>query len=221
MPAGGTIPADGAAPAGQLRVALTGGVGSGKSTVGDLLVELGAVRIDADRVSREVVDPDTPGLSAVVDRFGPNVLGPDGSLDRGALAAIVFADEAARADLNAIIHPLVSGRSGQLMAQAAPDAIVVYEIPLLVETGRRDEFDAVVVVEAPLALRIARLAARGLPEAQARSRIAAQATPEQRRVIADEIVVNGSTREVLEQAVRSLWSRLLARRTVKVAAVDR
>jgi dephospho-CoA kinase len=196
---------------GQLRLALTGGVGSGKSTVGDLLADLGAVRIDADQVSREVVAAGTPGLAAVVARFGSTVLGADGSLDRPALAAIVFEDDQARTDLNAIIHPLVGQRSGELMAAAAPDAIVVYEVPLLVETGREGEFDAVIVVEAPLDLRLARLAARGLPQAQARARIAAQATDEQRRAIADEVVVNDSDRTDLARAVEALWRRLVRR----------
>jgi dephospho-CoA kinase len=196
---------------GQLRLALTGGVGSGKSTVGDLLADLGAVRIDADQVSREVVAAGTPGLAAVVARFGPNVLGADGSLDRSALAAIVFDDDQARTELNAIIHPLVGQRSSELMAAAPPDAIVVYEVPLLVETGRQGEFDAVIVVEAPLDLRLARLATRGLPQAQARARIAAQASDEQRRAIADEVVVNDSDRTDLARAVEALWQRLVRR----------
>jgi dephospho-CoA kinase len=203
---------------GQLRVALTGGVGSGKSTVGDLLAELGAVRIDADQVSREVVAARTPGLAAVVTRFGADVVGADGELDRSALAAIVFDDDSARADLNAIIHPLVAQRSTELMAAAAPDAIVVYEIPLLAETGRGDEFDVVIVVEAALDLRLARLAERGLPPAQARSRIAAQASDEQRRAIADEVVINNSNRADLAHEVRSLWERLLQRRNGAVVA---
>ncbi len=203
---------------GQLRVALTGGVGSGKSAVGDLLAELGAVRIDADQVAREVVAAGTPGLAAVVARFGATVLGADGKLDRPALAAIVFDDEAARADLNAIVHPLVAQRSSELMAAAAPDAIVVYEVPLLAETGRSGEFDAVIVVEATLDLRLARLAGRGLPEAQARARIAAQASDEQRRAIADEVVLNNSNRADLAHCVTELWQRLLSRRTGEVGS---
>jgi dephospho-CoA kinase len=199
-------------PVAQLRVALTGGVGSGKSTVGDLLAGLGAVRIDADQVARAVVAPGTPGLAAVVARFGANVLGANGELDRAALADIVFDDEAARADLNAIIHPLVAQRSGELMAAAAPDAVIVYEVPLLAETGRSGEFDAVIVVEAALGLRLARLAGRGLPEAQARSRIAAQASDEQRRAIADYVVGNDSNRADLARSVRAVWDRLLLRR---------
>lgn len=203
---------------GQLRVVLTGGVGSGKSAVGDLLAELGAVRIDADQVAREVVAAGTPGLAAVVARFGATVLGADGKLDRPALAAIVFDDEAARADLNAIVHPLVAQRSSELMAAAAPDAIVVYEVPLLAETGRSGEFDAVIVVEATLDLRLARLAGRGLPEAQARARIAAQASDEQRRAIADEVVLNNSNRADLAHCVTELWQRLLSRRTGEVGS---
>jgi dephospho-CoA kinase len=189
--------------------------------VGDLLADLGAIRIDADQVAREVVAPGSPGLIAVVARFGSGVLRSDGGLDRSALAGVVFADESARADLNAIVHPLVAKRSGELMASAASDAIVVYEIPLLAETGRGGEFDAVIVVEAPLELRLARLAERGLPEAQARSRIAAQATDEQRRAIADEIVVNDSNRADLAQVVRLLWPRLLARQQGRVESQGR
>ena len=123
----------------------------------------------------------------------------------------MFDDAQARADLNAITHPFVAQRSNELMAAAAPDAIVVYEVPLLVETGRGGEFDVVVVVEAPLGLRLARLADRGLPQAQARARIAAQATDEQRRAIADEVVVNDSDRADLARAVEALWLRLVRR----------
>ena len=195
----------------QLRVALTGGVGAGKSTVGDLLAELGAFRIDADQIARQVVAPGSAGLAAVRDRFGDAVLTTDGALDRAALAAVVFADPDARAALNAIVHPLVSKRSAELMDGAAPDAIVVYEIPLLAETGRAAEFDAVVVVESPLALRLDRLTARGLGEPEARARIAAQATDQQRRAIADDVVPNATSRVELAASVQALWHRLQQR----------
>ena len=195
----------------QLRVALTGGLGSGKSTVGDLLADLGAFRIDADVIAREVVAVGTPGLARISERFGPQVLAADGSLDRAALASVVFADESSRADLNAITHPLVAARSHELMASAGPGAIVVYEIPLLAETGRGAEFDVVTVVEAPLVLRLERLAGRGFDEPQARARISAQASDEQRRAIADEIIQNDGDRTALADAVHALWDRLLTR----------
>jgi dephospho-CoA kinase len=163
-----------------MRVGLTGGVGSGKSTVAGLLADHGAVVIDADTIAREVVAPGTPGLAAVLARFGDSVAASDGSLDRPALAAIVFNDEAARLDLNAIVHPLIGARTAELMAAAPPDAIVVHDIPLLVEGNLADAFDAVVVVEADQHTRLQRLELRGLPEADARARMAAQASDEQR-----------------------------------------
>ncbi len=195
----------------SLRVGLTGGVGSGKSALGAALRARGATVIDADVVAREVVEPGTAGLAAVVERFGPGVLTPDGALDRAALAGIVFGDPEALKDLNGIVHPLVGARSAELMA-AAPPGIVVYEVPLLVESGRpRVDFDLVVVVETPLALRLERLSARGLTEADARARIAAQGTDEQRRAVADELVVNDGSRADLEAAADALWQRLRAR----------
>ncbi|MCW2496534.1 dephospho-CoA kinase [Jatrophihabitans sp.] len=190
---------------------LTGGVGSGKSTVSARLAELGAVVIDADAIAREVVEPGTPGLAAVVERFGSAVLGADGRLDRPAVAAIVFSDEAARADLNAIVHPLVGQRTGELMAAAADDAIVVYDVPLLVESNMAGGFEVVVVVEADPELRIQRLAGRGMAEADARARMAIQATDEQRRAVATELLENNGTRDELITAVDALWQRLVAR----------
>ncbi len=180
-------------PIGAFRVALTGGVGSGKSTVGRLFAERGAVVIDADQVAREVVEPGTPGLAAIASRFGASLVRPDGTLDRAGLAAIVFADRAALADLNAITHPLVAARSHELMAEVEDGRICIYEVPLLVEGGpfRVADFSYVVVVEAPLPVRLARLAERGLPPDDARARIAAQATDEQRRAVADAVIVNG------------------------------
>jgi dephospho-CoA kinase len=186
-------------------------VGSGKSTVAALLAAHGAVIIDADAIAREVVEPGTPGYEAVVARFGADVVRPDGSLDRAGLAAIVFADEAARGDLNGIVHPLVGERSAEVMAAAAPDAIVVYDVPLLAESGLGTAFDVVVVVEADVATRLSRLEARGLPEADARARMAAQATDEERRAVAHEVIANDGTREQLAAEVDELWERLVAR----------
>ena len=195
-----------------MRVGLTGGVGSGKSTVAGLLAEHGAVVIDADAIAREVVAPSTPGLAAVLARFGSAVTAPDGSLDRPALAAIVVNDESARLDLNAIVHPLIGARTTELMAAADADAIVVHDIPLLVEGNLADAFDAVVVVEADQQTRLQRLELRGLPEDDARARMAAQATDEQRRAVADEVVTNDADLDALRADVDELWRRLEQRR---------
>jgi dephospho-CoA kinase len=195
----------------ELRVGLTGGVGSGKSTVATLLAEHGAVVIDADAIAREVVEPGTPGLEGVVARFGHDVLSADGTLDRAALAAIVFNDEQARLDLNAVVHPLIGARTVELMQAAPPEAILVQDIPLLVEGNLAAGFDVVVVVEADVRTRLARLEARGLPEADARARMATQATDEQRRAVAHEIVNNDRDLESLRADVDELWRRLEAR----------
>lgn len=195
-----------------MQVGLTGGVGSGKSTVSARLAELGAVVIDADAIAREVVEPGTPGLAAVVARFGEDVLDPDGRLNRPAVAEIVFNDDAARADLNAIVHPLVGARTGELMAAAAPDDIVIYDVPLLVESNMAEGFEVVIVVETDPEIRVVRLEQRGMPEADARARIAIQATDEQRRAVADELIENNGSREDLIAAVDAVWSRLDARR---------
>ena len=176
-----------------------------------LLAEHGAVIIDADALAREVVEQGTPGFDAVVRRFGAGVLGTDGELDRPALAAIVFADEQARADLNAIVHPLVGQRTVELMAAAPEGAIVVYDVPLLVESGLAEGFDVVVVVEADVATRLARLAARGLPESDARARMAAQAGDAERRAVAHEVIDNDGSLEGLRASVSDLWRRLQAR----------
>lgn len=192
----------------QLRVALTGGVGAGKSTLGAALERLGALRIDADGVARDVLATGSPGARAVVDRFGSAVVDHDGGVDRAALARLIFTDGEARTDLNAIVHPLVQQRSAELMAAAAPGAVVIYEIPLLAETGRAADFDVVIVVETDLDRRVRRLVARGLDERDARARIVAQATDEQRRAIADEIVGNDGSTETLSAAAQALWNRL-------------
>jgi len=183
-----------------IQIGLTGGIGSGKSTVAGRLSELGAIVIDADAIAREVVEPGTPGLLQVVVRFGDEILAADGTLNRAKLGSIVFADPEALADLNAIVHPLVGARTAELMTRAADDDVVVYDVPLLVENKLQDGFDAVLVVEAPLEARLKRLVGRGLAEDDARSRIAAQATDEQRREVATVVLDNaGSVAELLEQ----------------------
>ena len=196
----------------MLTIGLTGGIGSGKSTVSARLAEHGAVVVDADRIAREVVEPGTPGLKAVVEAFGDGVLGPDGALDRPALAAIVFADRDARARLDGIVHPLVRARATELAAAAPPGAVVVHDVPLLVETGQAGRYDLVLVVQADPETRVARLVRRGLAEADARARIAAQATDEQRRAVADVVLVNGGTVAELTARVDEFWAERVAPR---------
>lgn len=190
----------------MLRIGLTGGIGSGKSTVSALLDERGALIVDADVIAREVVAAGTPGLAAVAAAFGDGVLAPDGSLDRPALAAVVFADPEARRRLDAIVHPLVRARAGELAAAAPPDAVVVHDVPLLVETGQAGRYDLVLVVEADAETRVARLVRRGMTEDDARARIAAQATDEQRRAVADVVLDNSGTREELAAQVERFWT---------------
>lgn len=189
-------------------IGLTGGIASGKSTIAGRFAEHGAVVIDADVLSREAVEPGTPGLAAIEQRFGPGVIDAAGALDRPALGAIVFADEQARADLNAIVHPEVKRRSRARIAEASadPEAIVVYDVPLLVETGRKDEFDLVVVAAAPREVRARRLVEiRGLDRGEAERRIAAQATDAQREAVADVVIdTSGSIQETLAQ-VDAVW----------------
>lgn len=194
-----------------MRVGLTGGVGAGKSTVAKLLAEHGAVIIDADAIAREVVEPGTPGFAAVVDAFGDEVVGADGALDRPKLASIVFADDEQRSRLNAIVHPLVGERTAELMSAAPDGAIVVYDVPLLVESGLAEGFDFVLVVEASVPTRLARLAARGMPEDDARNRIAAQASDEQRRAVADAVVRNDGSLDDLRVQVEDVWQRIAGR----------
>lgn len=190
-------------------VALTGGIASGKTTVANLLAEHGALLIDSDQLAREVVEPGTPGLAQVVTRFGEQVLTQAGSLDRQALGDIVFADAAARADLNAIVHPLVRRRRAELIAQAAADQIVVSVIPLLVETGLVDQFDAVVVVDVPSQTQVARLVRRNdISPEQAQARLDAQASRAERLAAADWVVTNSGSRAELEAQVERLWSQM-------------
>lgn len=196
----------------MLRVGLTGGIGSGKSEVARRLAALGARVIDADELAREVVARGTPGLAAVVESFGREVMAADGSLDRARLAATVFADEAARERLNAIVHPLVRAETAKRFAAAPPEAVVVHDVALLVETGLIPSYDVVVVVEAPLEQRLTRLTThRGLSEADARARIGAQASDEKRRAAAHVVIVNDGSVEELDRQVAHLWADLARR----------
>jgi dephospho-CoA kinase len=195
----------------MMRVVVTGGIGSGKSEVTRLFDELGAVVIDADVLAREVVAAGTPGLAEIVRTFGPDLVGPDGELDRPAMGRRVFADPTARTQLEAIIHPRVRQRGGEIEAAAAEDAVVVHDIPLLVETGQADRFDAVVVVDVPEELQVQRLAGRGMDEEDARSRIRAQASREERLAVADYVVDNTGRREDLRPQVAEVFDDLRRR----------
>lgn len=191
------------------RVGLTGGIGSGKSEVARLLAEHGAVVVDADDLAREAVAPGTDGLAAVVAEFGTAVLAADGSLDRARLGRVVFGDPTRRAALEAIVHPYVGRRSAELVAAAPPDAVVVYDVPLLVENGLQDGFDVVVVVDASEETRLRRLVdGRGMPEADARARMAAQSSRAERLAVADVVVPNDGDLDALRDAVDALWAQL-------------
>lgn len=193
---------------GRHLIGLTGGIASGKSAVADLLAEHGAVIIDSDRLAREVVEPGTPGLAAVVARFGTGVLAADGALNRAALGRIVFEDPSARADLEAVVHPLVRARAAELAASAPADSVVVEVIPLLVETGQAGRFDHVVVVDVDPAVQLARLQARdGFSAAEAAARVAAQASRERRLAAADVVIDNSGSPADLAAAVDRLWAR--------------
>ncbi|AQS70113.1 dephospho-CoA kinase [Streptomyces pactum] len=196
----------------MLKVGLTGGIGAGKSEVSRLLVEYGAVLIDADRIAREVVAPGTPGLAAVVEAFGEEVLTEGGSLDRPKLGSIVFADPEKLAALNSIVHPLVGDRSRALEEAAAQDAVVVHDVPLLTENGLAPLYDVVVVVDVDPATQLDRLVRlRGMTEQDARARMAAQATREQRREIADVVIDNDVPLDELRRRVEEVWAELTRR----------
>jgi dephospho-CoA kinase len=195
-----------------VRVGLTGGIASGKSTVSAILAELGAVVIDADLLAREVVARGTPGLAAVAEEFGPEVLTPEGDLDRAAMGALVFADPDARRRLEAIVHPLVHRRSAELEAAAPEDTVVVHDIPLLAEVGRAGSFDAVVVVDAPAEVQVQRMVEdRGWTREEAESRIAAQATRDQRLAIATYVVDNTGSLDDLRRQVEAIHEDLSRR----------
>ncbi|MCY0945589.1 dephospho-CoA kinase [Streptomyces antarcticus] len=196
----------------MLKVGLTGGIGAGKSEVSRLLAGYGAVVVDADRIAREVVEPGTPGLAAVVAAFGEAVLTAEGTLDRPRLGSIVFADPEKLRTLNAIVHPLVGARSAELEAAAGADAIVVHDVPLLTENGLAPLYDLVVVVDASPQTQLTRLVAlRAMAEEEARARMAAQATREQRLAVATLVIDNDGPLEALEPQVRKVWEELTAR----------
>jgi dephospho-CoA kinase len=190
----------------MLRIGLTGGIGAGKSTVSSTFAECGGVIVDGDVISREVVQPGTAGLAALVDHFGHEILLPDGALNRPALAAKAFGDEEQRAKLNAIVHPLVATRRAEIVAAVAEDQVIVEDIPLLVESQMAPLFPLVVVVHADADVRLNRLIGiRGMDSADARARIAAQATEAQRRTVADVWLDNSGTEGQLVEQARELW----------------
>lgn len=207
----------------MLRIGLTGGIGAGKSTVSATFSRYGAIVVDGDVIAREVVEPGTEGLAALVEAFGPGILQPDGALDRPALAAIAFSDDDKRATLNGIVHPLVARRRSELIDAAGADAIIVEDIPLLVESQMAPMFPLVIVVHADIETRVARLVEhRGMPEDDARARIAAQATEPQRRAVADVWLDNSGSPDDLAAQALQLWQQriepfahnLAAKRTV-------
>jgi dephospho-CoA kinase len=196
-------------------VGLTGGIGSGKSTVARLLEAKGAWIVDADLVARQVVEPGTPALAALVERFGDAILAPDGTLDRPALGKVAFADEASRKDLEGITHPAINEEFLRRMQAAPEGSIVVCDVPLLAESpaAQARGYPVVIVVEAPRDLRLARLEERGVPRADAEARMAAQATDEQRREIATHVIDNSTDLEHLERQVEEIWADLERRTT--------
>ncbi len=193
----------------MITVAVTGGIGSGKSTVSSVLAERGAVIVDSDRLAREAVAPGSPGLAAVGAAFGPAILTPEGALDRAALAAVVFADPSARKRLEGITHPLVRGRFEEIRRAAPDNSIVVNDIPLLTTAAQSATFHLVIGVRADAEVRVARLVGRGLSEADARARIATQITDEQRALLCDVVLVNDGNRTSLTRDVERLWSQRL------------
>ncbi len=203
----------------MLRVGLTGGIGAGKSEVSKSLAAQGAVVIDADLIAREVVAPYTDGLAAVIAAFGPDVLGPDGTLDRVRLGDIVFADQQKLATLNSIVHPRVGARMRELEEGAGPGSVVVHDVPLIAENGLASSYDLIVVVDVPPRTQLDRLVRlRGMSREQAQARIAAQASREQRLAIADIVVDNSGSLAELDRQAGELWSEL--RRRALIASAD-
>jgi len=199
----------------MLRVGLTGGIGAGKSEVSKRLAAQGAVVIDADMIARDVVAPGTDGLAAVIDAFGPEVLGPDGGLDRVRLGDMVFTDKQRLATLNAIVHPRVGERMRELEETAGPGSVVVHDVPLIAENGLASAYDLVVVVDVPPRIQLDRLVRlRGMTREHAEARIAAQASREQRLAIADIVVDNSGWLAELDRQTGDLWSELPRRAVI-------
>ena len=190
-------------------VALTGGIGSGKSLVANYFFTLGAEVLDADQISRQVIERGTPGFDEVVATFGDSVL-KDGEINRRALGEIIFADPEKRKALEAIIHPKVQQALATARKALGENEILIYEIPLLVETGAADRFDQVITVEAPLEARIERLKKRGLHQSEIEKRVASQATPEQRISVANTVINNDGDEEELLRKVEAIWEELNA-----------
>ena len=203
----------------MLMVGLTGGIGAGKSTVAASLAARGAVVIDADAIAREVVEPGTPTLAKLVERFGPEILRADGSLDRAALAAVAFKDDETRKELEAITHPAIGAEFLRRVAEAPAGAVVIHDVPLLVESKRGFEYAAVIVVEAPLETRLDRLEQRGVPRDDASRRIGLQATDEDRRAVATWVVDNARDLDHLEEQLRDIW-RDLERRAAEATVAE-
>lgn len=196
----------------MLRVGLTGGIASGKSEVSRRLADRGAVVIDADLLAREVVEPGTDGLAEIVAAFGPEVLAADGALDRAAMGKLVFGDSEQRKRLEAIIHPRVRARAAEIEAAADAGAIVVHDIPLLVETGQADRFDLVLVVDVPAEVQVERLVTqRGMSEDEARARIGSQAGRDDRLAAADLVVDNSGSPADLDARIDAVWAELIRR----------
>ena len=196
-----------------LLVGLTGGIGSGKSTVAGLLAARGAWIVDADAVAREVVEPGKPALAQLVERFGPEILDTAGRLDRPALGRIAFASEQSRKDLEGITHPAINQEFMRRVGEAPPGAIVVCDVPLLVEstTAGSRGYHVVLVVEAPRTVRLARLEERGVPREDAEARMAAQASDDERRAVATHVIDNSGDRPALEQQLEVIWADLVHR----------
>lgn len=194
----------------MLSVGLTGGIGSGKSSVAQRFAQLGAVIVDSDLIARQIVEPGQPALDEIAQRFSEGVIRPDGTLDRLGLAAIVFNDPQALADLNAIMHPKIAARSTQIVDEAPDDAVVVHDSPLLVEQGLADSFDVVVVVDCPDDIRLDRLVnLRGMAADDAAARMAAQAGRDERLAVADYVIENSGSEGQLQQQTDAVWAELV------------